>query len=478
MATPLMSSSRDCPPRFATRRSRRQSLGGRVDQVAGLLGQPLMPWQRDVLDVALEVDPKTGLLAYRQVVLTVPRQSGKTWLLLCLMVHRALGFGEPQEIIYTAQNRLEARKKWEDDHVRRLERSPMRGRFKVRRQIGQEAIRWENGSLHAIASSTERSGHGSTLDLAVLDEAFAHEDARLEQALKPAMVTRPEPQMWIVSTAGTGKSAFLRGKVTAGRLKAAAGTRMDSAYFEWSAPDDADPGDPATWWGCMPALGITTDEAVIRAEFGDMELSDFRRAYLNQWPDISGMGLLDVHAWRACEDLTSCTDTPAAFGVEMSLDRTWTSIGVAGPRGDRVHVELVRRDRGIDWVLNYCRKLDRDHGHPVFVVDGGGPAGQGALIQDLKDAGLFLAVADTADVKQASAGMVDAVAQRTLSHGPQLELDEAVAGAKPRPLGDGGFAFGRKVSTVDITPLVAVTLALWGFTGQQPLSPDDVTVIY
>jgi hypothetical protein len=433
-----------------------------------------MPWQRDVLDVALEVDPKTGLLVYRQVVLTVPRQSGKTWLLLCLMVHRALGFGEPQEIIYTAQNRLEARKKWEDDHVRRLERSPLRHKFKTRRQLGQEAIRWDNGSLHSITSSTERSGHGATLDLAVLDEAFAHEDARLEQALKPAMVTRPEPQMWIVSTAGTGKSAFLRGKVTSGRAKAAAGVRTDSAFFEWSAPDDADPADPATWWAHMPALGHTIDEAVIRAEFGDMDLLDFRRAYLNQWPDIGGTGLLDVQAWRALEDPGSAAESAAAFGVEVSLDRAWTSIGVAGPNGDKAHVELVERRPGTGWVVERCIELAGNHGYALFVVDGGGPAA--TLIPELTEAGVWVAVCNTADVKAAAAGMVDAVSQALVTHGPQTELDEAVAGAKPRPLGDGGFAFGRKASTVDITPLVAVTLALWGYSGQQPLGPGDVTV--
>src|SRR5213078_2636771 len=100
-----MSSATSCLPRFVTpRSSQRPSLGPRVAEVSKLLGQELMPWQRDVLDTALEVDPKTGLLIYREAVLTVPRQSGKTWLLLCLMVHRALGFGEPQQILYTAQN--------------------------------------------------------------------------------------------------------------------------------------------------------------------------------------------------------------------------------------------------------------------------------------------------------------------------------------------------------------------------------------
>jgi Phage Terminase len=460
VAMPLTSSSRDCPPRFATLRSSRQSLGGRVDQVAGLLGQPLMPWQRDVLDVALEVDPETGLLAYREVVLTVPRQSGKTWLLLCLMVHRALGFGEPQSIVYTAQNRLEARKKWEDDFVWRLGKSPLRHKFTVRKQIGQEAIRWENGSLQGVTSSTEKAGHGSTLDLAVLDEAFAHEDARLEQALKPAMVTRPEPQMWIVSTAGTAKSAFLRSKVTAGRMKARAGLQESSAFFEWSAEPDADPADPAVWLGCMPAVGHSIDRSVVRADFLTMELPEFRRAYLNQWPEQAGGGLIDEDAWAALTDPESCAVRGTVYALDISLDHQWAALALAGRRQDgRMHVSVDNRpeEPGIAWVVPRCAELARQHG-AQFVLDKGGPAW--ALEPDLKDAGVNLKPMTLPDVRQACGMFLDAVVEGTVRHRGQPALDEAVKIAQPRAVtGEGGPVFGRKQG--DITSLNAAAFAHW-----------------
>ena len=49
-------------------------------------------------------------------------------------------------------------------------------------------------------------------------------------------------------------------------------------YFEWSAPDDADPFDPATWWACMPALGHTVDVETITADADDMDADEFRHA--------------------------------------------------------------------------------------------------------------------------------------------------------------------------------------------------------
>jgi phage terminase large subunit-like protein len=437
-----------------------------VAQVAELLGQPLMPWQRDVLDVALEVDAKTGLLVYREVVLTVPRQSGKTWLLLCLMVHRALGFGEPQSIVYTAQNRLEARKKWEDDFVRRLERSPLRHRFKVRKQIGQEAIRWENGSLHGISSATERSGHGSTLDLAVLDEAFAQDDARLEQALKPTMVTRPEPQMWIVSTAGNAKSVFLRGKVIAGRANVAAGLQEGSAFFEWSAADDADPASAATWWGCMPALGHSIDESVVRADFLSMDLPEFCRAYLNQGLDGQTDVPLPVAAWNKCRSEEPRAGEPW-FSVEVESGLRSAAIAAAGETAaGRPRVALVEQRPDIDWVVARCGELGV--AHVAMDVDGAAAA----LVQPLEEAGIWVVPMRTPDAVEACLQLQADVIAGRLAHPGDEPLDRAVEAARQRDMGDaGGWVFGRKKSGHDISALQAVAWALWLFRNQE-----DVTI--
>jgi hypothetical protein len=97
-------------------------------------------------------------------------------------------------------------------------------------------------------------------------------------------------QLYIVSTAGTEFSAYFRGKVDEGRARCETGLTGGSAYFGWSAPDDADPGDPATWAACMPALGITVSEATVAADFETMDLSEFRRSCLCQWPEVARPG--------------------------------------------------------------------------------------------------------------------------------------------------------------------------------------------
>jgi phage terminase large subunit-like protein len=284
-----------------------------------------MPWQQYVADVILEVDPGTGRLAYGEWGLTVPRQSGKSTFVEAKATHRcsATGFfGPRQHVVYTAQTRLKAREKWEEDFVSDLEAArAFRGRFRVHKGNGNEHVRFANRSRFGLEAATEKAGHGSTLDEAFIDEAFAHPDSRLEQAFGPAMITRLNKQLAWISTAGwLGASVYLTEKVDLGRLVAAEGRRRGIAYFEWSAPDDAAPGDPATWLGCMPALcpdppcrcgggewrhTITMD--AIRGEYEKArdsgKLNEFRRAYLNQWVPKDAAaeewGVIGEDAWSA-----------------------------------------------------------------------------------------------------------------------------------------------------------------------------------
>jgi hypothetical protein len=66
---------------------------------------------------------------------------------------------------------------------------------------------------------------------------------------------------------------------------------------------------------------------------------------------------------------------------------------------------------------------------------------------------------DAQDYVQACGSFVDAIEQKTVRHLGTEDLSAAVNGAAARPLGDA-WAWSRKNSLGDISPLVAVTLAL------------------
>ncbi len=296
--TSVTSSRSSAAPRWATLATPgRKNLAAGIGKTAGLLGFGLMPWQHQVNGTATELD-EHGRFAYRQVVLEVMRQQGKTVDLLAMMVARALRRPGTQ-ISYTAQTRLDARHRLLDVWWPLIERSKLSRFVDVRRGSGSEAYLFRNGSMLGLVSGTQTSGHGDSLDLGVIDEAWAQEDDHLEQAMRPAMMTR-DAQLWVVSAAGTERSAYFRGKVEDGRGRAEMGLTDRGAYFGYGAPDDADPGDPATWRACMPALGITVSEETVAADFDLMDLAEFRRAYLCQWPEVAkpGWEVISQQTWE------------------------------------------------------------------------------------------------------------------------------------------------------------------------------------
>lgn len=423
--------------------------------MAKQLGQPLMPWQQLVADVASEVDEDSGLPAYREVVVTVPRQSGKTTLVLAYELHRALMWGRPQRIAYTAQTGFDARRKLIDDQAPILLASPLAAAVeKVQKAQGNEAIVFRNGSRIDVLASSESAGHGRTLDLPILDEVFADADDRREQALLPAMSTRPDAQLFVVSTMGTESSVYLNRKVETGRAAVLDGLSSGIAYFEWSADIDAglDIDDPKTWWSCMPALGHTITEKTVRHARQTMSEGDFRRSMLNQ-KTVSDERVIPVSVWEAvCSDEVA-PEGGLVFGLDVNPERSDAAVAVADSRG---RGELVEYRPGVGWVVDRVVELCRKWGASVR-LDAYSPAG--SLADELVAKGVRVDRYSTREVSYACGSLFDRLMDRKVLVRRSPVLDSAAAGARRRSTGDS-WVWSRNSGDVDVSPLVALTLAL------------------
>lgn len=275
------------------------------------------------------------------------------------------------------------------------------------------------------------------------------------------MVTRRDAQLWIVSTAGTETSTFLRERVDDGRARAEAGDTSGVAYFEWSAPDDWAIDDPATWRAAMPALGVTIEEETIAADLATMDAGEFARAYLNRWAP-RGVPVFDLAQWLACLDPSSTIAGSIAFGVDVAPDRSSSSIAAAGGRRDgRVHAELVDRRAGTDWLAGRLAELVKRWRPAAIAIDPAAPAG--SLLAELARLEVPLAMCSGRAYGQACGAFFDDVATGRLAHRGQPALDDAVIGARRRSLGDA-WAWARTADAADPAPLIAATLARWAWS--------------
>ena len=423
-----------------------------------------MPWQQQVADVGLELT-EDGTPAYREVVFTVPRQSGKTTVILGWTIQRALGWeqllGAPQRIVYSAQTGADARKKLVEDQFPLLEpKKRLFGISRFMRAIGSEGVIWDNGSRLGLLASSEDSGHGKTVDLGIKDELFADVDMRRDQALIPAMATRPNAQLVTASTMGTADSVALNMKVEQGRGAVSANKRSGIAYFEWSAEPDEDPADPATWWRCMPALGRTITLEVIESAYDLLPLGEFKRAFLNI-ATLSEESVIPASVWNLVNG-PDFEATGEMFALDLNPERSAACFVACGTGPV---LEVVDYRAGVAWVVERATDLQAKFPRARFAVDVRGPAA--SFLPDLKRARIKLVEFATEDVTRATGFFYDQVVDEKVKIRRHEALDAAVAGAEKRTVSDA-WVWGRKTSKADISPLVAATLALWGQSQRKP----------
>jgi hypothetical protein len=288
---------------------------------------------------------------------------------------------------------------------------------------------------------------------------------------------RPNPQVWYTGSA-VDQEVHDEGVVFARvRERGHRGGDPSLAYFEWSVEavdDDGNPvppdqvdgallADEASWAQANPGLGIRISAEHVANELRSMDARTFavERLGIGDWPKTDGrvVSPIDWEKWAALVDEDSEIVGSVRFAVDVTPDRSKAAISASGQRADGlVHVEIVEHKRGTGWVVDRLVELVSDHHAAEVVCDTRGPAA--ALIRDLEDARLPLRLMSTADVVNACGTLVDHVDQRTLRHLGSGELSLAVRNAATRPLGDA-WAWSRRSSKVDISPLVAATIGVW-----------------
>lgn len=461
------------PPKYATARNfDRPTLGPRVALVSGLLpssadpGAPravLMPWQSLVADVASELDPEEpGAWFYKRVIITVPRQAGKTTLLRGVQVDRALA--RPGAKIYaTAQTGKDARKRWRDlADVVLADTSPLAGRARDYKSAGAEELRFYNGSLVAPFPPTPKGMHGETPPLVLTDEAWAFDGPGgdvLEQAIPPAQITLPDRQWWIVSTRGTSRSAWLNRLIRTGRA-ATADPRSRVAYFEWSADEalaEADPIAPETL-AFHPALGHTQRLADLQAEYDPEHPGAFRRGFLNLDTDTDE-DAVNLARWPGrVRDLERPRWRDVVLAYAVHPDRSAASVWAAwtGPEG--THLRFVATDAGSAWLAGKVRALARNRPAAVVAM---GTGHTRAVTAELTKPGpdhVKVRVLTAGEWSTACEALIAAAEDGTTTHDGTQELTEALRGAEvaPRPT---GRVWAESLCTGPVDALLAATAA-------------------
>ncbi|MCI7688939.1 hypothetical protein [Trueperella pyogenes] len=436
------------------------TLGPIVDTISELvLGQPPMPWQRQVNAVANELSTEhPGEFRYNEIIITVPRQAGKSHVLRQNHAHRLLAYRDHLAVM-TAQTGKDAGKRWRALAKTLEELDP--ARFRFRYGNGHEEILFKaTGSTLSPFAPTKSSLHGDSLHMASIDEAWAFTDiqgAELEGAIKPTMLTITNDQLWIVSTRGTANSTWLNQKIELGRASLKdPGSRV--AFFEWSADEELAAADPYSdeTLAFHPAIGHTQTARKIRDLGSGMSLGEWRRAYLNlpteQKETAIDLALWSSLAWDYDADHDAERYRPAhpidiCIAWDIALDGSTATIAAGWLDLDgNPATQIVATAPGTKWLSPMLRKLYA-RGYRVIISDDAGP---NRTLQTELAPEMDMQLASWKEYGSACQALLDRVREGTITHDGHAALREAIECAAVTRSGNvQTFNSGKSTGAID-----------------------------
>lgn len=462
------------------------SAGLEVVELSASAGLQLDPWQAQDLTDALG-ERQDGRWASFEVAEIVPRQNGKGAIGEARVLGGLFLFHE-RLLLWTAHEYKTAMEAFRRvlSHIDNTD--DLRKRVKrVSNTNGDEGIELRNGQRLRFIARSKGSGRGFSADCVIWDEAYALTPEQVAAQL-PTMSARPNPQIWYMSSPPLDA---VSGAVLIGVRNRGIEGAPALCYLDYGCERGADLDDRDNWRSANPGYDIRVTEEFVERERAAMSDEDFGRERLGIWPPTSSEAwqVIPEADWNAAFDPKSQPVDPVAFAIDVTPDRSWASIAVAGLRADGLrHVEVIDHRPGTGWILQRARDLVERWKPCALVVDPAGPSG--SLIASFAAAGLEVITPSMREAAQACGQFYDGMSgelepdpaempdepverpnPRNIRHTGQAELGTALAGAVKRPLGDA-WAWDRKSVSIDISPLVAATNALWGHAAYAHLFAD------
>lgn len=450
--------------------------GREIAKVARLMGFTLQPWQCLVLNRGTQWRPGRNAKGepvreykYQKILISVPRQSGKTFLTGPLQLHRLL-IRAGSEALFTAQTGADAGKRVKE-LIALIMSSPAASLVRPRFSNGAEGLSViESGSTLTRFSPTLSSIHGGHPHLVTMDEIWKHSlelGEALLGAIGPSQVTiRQEAQIWMISTKGTAKSEFMNKLIDDG----ISGEDPGLCYIEFSMPDGADPYDPHTWWQFHPALGNTITEEALAADI-NLAYAEWMRGYMNVVVAADNP-LIALEDWDhlAGEPAARPSLNDVAIAYEVAPWQSCAAVVAAWRDLDgQMAIRVLRQGPGTQWVPAYIAALAKRFKGARFFADDGGPTRR--ITDTLRKRDDFpaddrlktLLISERAVADDNFLTWINETGG--LKHDGSQVMRTAVSNAVTREF-NGVARLDRDRSTAPIPSIIAASVAAWGYDHQ------------
>lgn len=424
-------------------------------------GLRLDDWQEDLLRHVLEVYPKThpraGELRYRQVLISLARQNGKTELAAILGLIGLLRKANAL-VIGIASTAEQARLVYKRTLQAIAANPSLRKRFK--RLTDTRGIQSTNGALYEIKAAKGAALQGLPVSTGVIDEVHLLK-AELWNALVSGMGARPNCIIVGITTAGDDTSELLKDLYKTGIAAAQGDPKLERfGCFIFEAPEAKVPEDDETLleylMAANPALACgRLDADIFLSDMRAKPRADLLRFHLNRFVE-SLSAFLPVSLWGA-QQREAGTPFPRDVRPVFCIDRTpdWGYATITANVKDTtgiVHTEVVASivKPSLEQLADICARLAK-HSPKTFAMDG---YSLKQLGEELKRRGLPVNVLTQGDAVNGASLFYGMVQKGKVKHSGDPLLTVQMPRTIRKNVGEG-FRISRKDSSVEIDGVLA-----------------------
>jgi phage terminase large subunit-like protein len=315
------------------------------------LHHPFLPWQEWLSIHTGELLPD-GRPRFRIVIVLVSRQNGKTEVPVILCTYWM--FVDQSPLILGTSTKIEyARETWDKTRKLILRTPALADEYDPARWFVRGAgdtSMWTRGeeSRYKIAAANEEGGRSLSVHRGIADEWRQHRDYSAWNAMEPA-ASYEDSQIWALSNAGSDKSVVLNDyrDQALNFINTGVGNYR-IGLFEWSAPEDADPEDPAALLQANPRVGYGANledlqlEAAEAVRKGGEALTGFQTEKMCIRVKVLNPAI-DPGQWLRRRHPGPITDrSRLAACIDVSPDGAHVTLAVAAVLEDqRVRVEVA-----------------------------------------------------------------------------------------------------------------------------------------
>ncbi|MCX4577948.1 terminase large subunit [Streptomyces sp. NBC_01571] len=332
----------------------------------------LLPWQRWVIRAALEVypegHPKAGKLRYRQVVISMGRQNGKSVLGAIFGMYGLLMHDPGPVVVSVASNMVQANIIY--DRVKHVIENNASLRKRFTKATDTRGIKTAKGGVYKVYASKASALQGVPVSLCLYDEVHITKPEMWSAMLSGAK-ERPNGLVLGITTAGDDNSLLLKDLYELGRKASAGQADLERfGFFCWEAPEGAEVDDADALLSANPSLACGRgDVEDLQALVRTLPEDDARRYHLNQFV-ASQSAWLPVSRWYGAAKGGLPEGVRPVFSIDRTPDWTYASITASAKVDGVVYTELVASlvNPTLEGLVKVCVQLKK-HYPLCYVMD-------------------------------------------------------------------------------------------------------------